>query len=197
MTKEKMVFSLGICLMLVGTSLLTWNVYLFSIGYFAPKKIEIRQTLRHPVADVMTSKKDVPLYIRHPSIGEEIGELIIPRLNQSFPIYHGTDEDTLKMGVGHYPKSVLPGLTNNTVLSAHRDTVFRGLRHVELGDTLTIQSSAGEFTYKVKTIRIVDKNDSTVLVPKPKATLTLTTCYPFYFLGDAKQRYVIVADLIK
>ncbi len=73
--------------------------------------------------------------------------------------------------------------------------MFRQLEKVGKGDLLVAKTSAGEFTYKVKKVRIVDKDDRTVIVPKPKATLTLTTCYPFDYIGSAPERYVLVAEL--
>lgn len=131
-----------------------------------------------------------------PEIGEEIGILTIPKLERSLPIYQGTNEEILKKGVGHYARSVLPGHNNNAVLSGHRDTVFRGLSKVGKNDTLIVTTKSGEFLYKVKKVRIVDKNDRTVIVPKSKGTLTVTTCYPFSFIGDAPKRYVLVAELL-
>lgn len=127
--------------------------------------------------------------------GDLIGTLIIPKLDASLPIYHGTDEDELEKGVGHFAQSVLPGKDDNSVLSGHRDTVFRNLGEVGVGDLLTVETTSGTFTYKVRKVRIVDKDDRTVIVPKPKATLTLSTCYPFDFVGSAPERYVLVADL--
>jgi len=165
----------------------SWNVYSLSQGIFSVRNIEsqVPYTPTHSTTSVEVLK-----------IGDEIGKLTIPRLNQAFPIYHGTTEETLKKGVGHYEQSVLPGEKNNSVLSGHRDTVFRGLRHLREKDSLVVSTSEGEFIYKIRKIRIVDKNDRTVIVPKPKATLTITTCYPFYFIGNATERYIIVADLI-
>ncbi len=101
-----------------------------------------------------------------------------------------------KNGVGHYAGSVLPGEADNCVLSGHRDTVFRRLGEVGQGDILIVRTSAGTFTYKVRKVRIVDADDRTVIVPKPKATLTVSTCYPFRYVGPAPQRYVLVANLI-
>jgi len=100
-------------------------------------------------------------------------------------------------GVGHFTQSVLPGEEDNCVLSGHRDTVFSGLGKMKLGDQLIVQTSAGTFTYEVSGIRIVDKDDRTVIVPTDHAVLTLTTCYPFIFFGDAPQRYIISADIVK
>ncbi|WP_408005296.1 class D sortase [Pseudalkalibacillus berkeleyi] len=137
-----------------------------------------------------------PLYTSRPEKGENIGTLFIPKLNEKLPIIHGTDEDELSKGVGHFAGSVLPGEEDNAVLSGHRDTVFRRLGEVKEGDELIVTTSAGTFTYKIRKVRIVDADDRTVIVPKPRATLTVTTCYPFTFIGASPERYVLVADMI-
>lgn len=89
----------------------------------------------------------------------------------------------------------MPGEKDNSVLSGHRDSVFRRLGEVKIGDELIVTTNAGTFTYKVKRIRIVDKDDRTVIVPKPIAPLTVTTCYPFRYVGPAPERYILVAYL--
>ncbi|WNF33579.1 class D sortase [Aeribacillus composti] len=141
-------------------------------------------------------KAEKVLYPTRPKIGEQIGELFIPKLNAVLPIYHGTNEEELEKGVGHFAGSVLPGEADNSVLSGHRDTVFRRLGEVGKGDELIVTTSAGEFTYKIYKVRIVDKDDRTVIVPKPRPTLTVSTCYPFHFIGSAPERYVLVAYLV-
>jgi sortase A len=135
------------------------------------------------------------LYPTRPKIGEVIGELYIPKIDATLPIYHGTNEEELDLGVGHYADSVLPGENDNSILAGHRDTVFRKLGEVGEGDLFIVRTSAGEFEYTVNKVRIVDSNDRTVIVPKPKATLTVSTCYPFTFIGSAPQRYILVAYL--
>ncbi|MBG9550462.1 class D sortase [Bacillus firmus] len=149
--------------------------------------------------EVKAAQKTEPhnLYNVRPKMGEEMGVLSIPKISADLPIFHGTNEDELEKGVGHYAGSVLPGEEDNSVLSGHRDTVFRKLGEVEIGDLLVVNTSAGEFTYKVRKIRIVDADDRTVIVPKPRATLTVTTCYPFNFIGDAPQRYILIGDLVR
>lgn len=137
------------------------------------------------------------LYEVRPKIGEQMGELRIPKLDAVLPIYHGTNEDELEKGVGHFADSVLPGEKDNSVLSGHRDTVFRKLGEVGKGDLLVVETTAGTFTYKVRKVRIVDKDDRSVIVSMPRATLTVSTCYPFTFVGAAPDRYVLVAYLIK
>lgn len=127
--------------------------------------------------------------------GHVFGTLTIRKLSLVLPIYEGTTETELKKGVGHEPNSAKPGETGNVVLSGHRDTVFRKLGQVGVGDELVVDTTDGRFVYVVKKVRIVSENDRTVLVDKPRPTLTVTTCYPFQFIGDAKQRYVLVAHL--
>jgi len=159
-----------------------------------PEKIE---KPKKAAAEVKKRETKTVVYAERPSPGDKIGDLYIPKLEATLPIYHGTDEDELEKGVGHYAGSVLPGENDNSVLSGHRDTVFRRLGEVEKGDLLIVTTSAGEFTYKVRKFRIVDADDRTVIVPKPRPTLTVTTCYPFRYIGDAPQRYIITADLIE
>ncbi|ADU28933.1 sortase family protein [Evansella cellulosilytica DSM 2522] len=139
----------------------------------------------------------VPLYPSRPEIGDEIGLLSIPKINASLPIFHGTDEDELERGVGHYAGSVLPGEQDNSVLAGHRDTVFRKLGEVGVDDLLIVTTAAGQFTYKVQRVRIVDSDDRTVIVPRPRATLTVSTCYPFQYIGNAPERYILEATLIQ
>ena len=160
-----------------------------------PPKVEPQQVIGDPKIEEKSLTKQV-LYPTRPRQGEEIGNLYIPKLEANLPIFHGTDEDELEKGVGHFAGSVLPGEDDNSVLSGHRDTVFRRLGEVGKGDLLIVRTSAGEFTYKVRKVRIVDADDRTVIVPRPKATLTVTTCYPFNFIGDAPERYILVADLM-
>ncbi|GAB6006556.1 class D sortase [Geobacillus sp. G4] len=172
----------------VGISALKWKSGLEAVK---PLAAETKRSV-----DAAPIQIQDPLYPKLPKIGEQIGELIIPKLNMSLAIYHGTDENELEKGVGHYAGSVLPGEADNCVLSGHRDTVFRRLGEVGQGDILIVRTSAGTFTYKVRKVRIVDADDRTVIVPKPKATLTVSTCYPFRYVGPAPQRYVLVANLI-
>jgi sortase A len=137
------------------------------------------------------------LYPIRPSEGDRIGILKLPTIGETLPIIHGTNEDQLEKGVGHYAKSVLPGEPDNSVLSGHRDTVFRQLGEIKKGDLLIVETPAGIFTYQVREIRIVDPDDKTIIVPTDHAVLTVSTCYPFDFVGDAPQRYILISALAK
>lgn len=136
------------------------------------------------------------LYPVRPVEGDNIGSLTIPSLRLKFPIIEGTNENDLKKGVGHFAQSVLPGEDNNSVLSGHRDTVFWQLGTLKIGNQLIVQTSAGTFTYVISHIRIVQKDNKTVIVPTDHAVLTVTTCYPFIFIGAAPDRYILTADLV-
>jgi sortase A len=131
-----------------------------------------------------------------PKVGDLIGSLTIPRLKRTINIIEGTGTKQLKMGVGHYKGSVMPGVNNNSVLAGHRDSVFRNLGNLKLGDLMTVRTNYGTFVYKVAKIRIVKADDKTVIVPTSSAMLTLSTCYPFRFVGNAPKRYIVIAGLV-
>lgn len=182
---------ISVVLILVGVTIAGYNLYWLNKGYSVSSQPEIHpRDFQYSIETIQTVAK------KKPTSGEKIGVLTIPKLNRSLPIFEGTNSDILKKGVGHYKHSVLPGENNNSVLSGHRDTVFRGLGNVGINDELIVTTDDGEYLYKIRKVRIVDQSDRTVLVPKPKSTLTLTTCYPFGFIGNAPKRYILVADLI-
>ncbi|MFE4142662.1 class D sortase [Peribacillus sp. YIM B13472] len=199
--RRLLLLSCTIAIILFGVWFSTSNMYKFAKGYFLYKthtpSSQVNETVQKPPSSEPISKKTTKkeLYPVRPKTGEEIGELYIPKLKAKLPIFHGTNEDELEKGVGHFAGSVLPGENDNSVLSGHRDTVFRKLGQVGEGDLLIVRTSAGEFTYKVNKVRIVDEDDRTVIVPKPRATLTVSTCYPFDYIGAAPERYILVAYL--
>ena len=143
------------------------------------------------------SSTQASLASKVPARGDYLGTISIPVLNKTLPIYQGTENSQLEKGVGHFEGSVLPGQTDNSVLAGHRDSVFSKLGKLKLGDLLIINTAAGNFTYKVSRFRIVDENDRTVIVPTKTAVLTLSTCYPFFYIGNAPRRYIVSADLME
>ncbi|MCR2823731.1 class D sortase [Lederbergia panacisoli] len=126
--------------------------------------------------------------------GEVIGILEIPALEREIPILHGVDEEELKSGVGHYPGTVFPGQKNQIVLSGHRDTVFRKFGELEIGDSFIVKMPYGEYEYIIDNTKIVDADDRTIIAPtNDKEVLTVTTCYPFQYIGNAPDRFIIYA----
>ncbi|MFB9761614.1 class D sortase [Ectobacillus funiculus] len=182
-------FTLGILLCTIGGYLLYTNGQQFTKGNTRSHYKQIR-------VHTLPTLDSQPVYLRAPAKGEVLGTLDIPALHMSLPIYEGTDKQALRKGVGHYIRSVLPGQTDNCVLSGHNDSVFRRLDEIQKGDDFIIQTKAGIFTYRVTNMKIIDRNDKTVIVPKPKASLTITTCYPFRYIGYTSKRYVVEAALV-
>lgn len=129
----------------------------------------------------------------NPDEGDTAGILHIPKLEANLPIIEGTHEDDLAKGVGHYRGTAYPLQNDQIVLSGHRDTVFRRMGELELGDILTLQVEYGDFDYEITETKIVDADDRTIIVPHDEEVLTLTTCYPFTFVGYAPERYIIYA----
>ncbi|WP_404322755.1 class D sortase [Cytobacillus firmus] len=199
--KRLLLLFFSLSLIVLGFWFTTTSVYKVGKGYISYKmnaperEMELKKEVSAAGKVEEEEAKEV-LYPDKPEIGEEIGELYIPKIKSVLPIIHGTDEDELEKGVGHYADSVMPGEKDNSVLSGHRDTVFRRLGEVGEGDILEVTTKAGTFEYRVNKVRIVDADDRTVIVPKPRAMLTVTTCYPFDFIGDAPQRYILVAHLV-
>lgn len=146
---------------------------------------------------LVLSPADKLIYPEYPAEGDNVGTLTIPVLKQELPILEGTGVKELKKGVGHFAQSVLPGEEDNCVLSGHRETVFRQLGKLKVGDQLIVHTSAGTFTYEVNGMRIVQADDKTVIVPTDHAVLTMTTCYPFNTPGYFPDRYIVSADLVE
>jgi sortase A len=126
--------------------------------------------------------------------GSLIGRLDIPRLNISTIIREGVEDRTLDLAAGHIPDTALPGQTGNVGVAAHRDTLFRNLKDVRRDDKITLTTLDGEYIYRVISTRIVVPTDVSVLDASPnEKTVTLVTCYPFYFIGNAPKRFIVRA----
>lgn len=152
------------------------------------------QENRTPSKKVKKTKKSANL-----QVGSNIGQLIIPKIGAYLPIVEGTDDASLKKGVGKYRGygTVAPDETGHVVLSGHRDTVFKKLGQLIDGDKMYVKYKNKIYTYQIRKTWITHAEDRTVIVPIPRPVLTVTTCYPFLYKGNAPDRYIIQADLIK
>ena len=126
--------------------------------------------------------------------GSLIGSLDIPRLRLSATIAHGDDDATLKVAIGHLPETPLPWHEGNSALAGHRDTFFRPLQHIRVGDEMRVSTLHGDFRYQVRETIVVGPNDVWVLDPTDRPTLTLITCYPFSYVGKAPRRFIVKAE---
>jgi len=125
--------------------------------------------------------------------GSLVGRVEIPRLELSSVVFEGTSDDTLARGVGHLTGSAKPGEKGNLVLAAHRDTYFRDLSGIRIGDDITVRTIGGKYRYQVQSTKIVYPDQTEVLEAGDEPSLTLITCYPFRYIGNAPQRFVVRA----
>jgi len=128
--------------------------------------------------------------------GSAIGTLSIPRIALGAIVLHGSDTRTLRRGPGHVESTALPGETGNAVIAGHRDSFFRGLGAIIVGDDVFIDTPRGHLHYRVTSTRVVNAHDLAVLEQSDDAILTLITCYPFWVLGPAPDRFVVRAALV-
>ena len=122
--------------------------------------------------------------------------LRIPRLGIEVPVLPGADDLTMNRAVGHIPGTAQPGASGNVAVVGHRDGFFRPLKDIVLGDRIELETHAGTRVYGVSSLEIVEPTDLSVLDPTPTPVLTLVTCYPFYFIGHAPQRFIVRADVL-
>ncbi len=123
----------------------------------------------------------------------KIATIEIPRVAVFGAILEGVDDVTIRRAVGHFPGTALPFEHGNMALAAHRTTHFAGLRGIKIGDTVLIHTERGDLTYRVETTWVVDPQETWVLDPTEEPSLTLVTCYPFDYAGQAPQRFVVRA----
>ena len=125
--------------------------------------------------------------------GDVVGKLDIPRTGISVIVLQGIETGTLILGAGHVPGTALPGHDGNVAIAAHRDTFFRALKAILVGDRIQFATVHGAYEYVVDSTEIVEPEDTRVMEWRGRSELTLITCYPFYFVGAAPQRFVVHA----
>jgi sortase A len=175
-------------------------VGLVSVGWYASVRIAATReqaSLSHeldrlsalPTPDVSPGARMVP------ALRALVARIEMPRLNLSALAREGVDVRTLRLAVGHIPGTAFPGERGNAGFAAHRDTFFRPLKSVREGDEVIVTTPGGVYRYAVTSTQIVEPENISVLDPTPGATLTLVTCYPFDYLGNAPRRFIVRAAL--
>lgn len=134
------------------------------------------------------------------TLGEHFDEplalLKIETIHLEVPVFEGTDERVLNRGVGRIPGTAGVGESGNVGIAGHRDGYFRGLKDVNVGNVVELETRAGTQKYAIDWIKLVTPDDVSVLKNQSAPALTLVTCFPFYFVGSAPQRYIVHASLI-
>ena len=121
--------------------------------------------------------------------------LAIDRLRIRAPVFDGTDDPVLNRGLGWIVGTGRPGGAGNIGIAGHRDSFFRGLKDIAAGDAIELTTLEERSTFVVDDIEIVSPEQVEVLQPRSLPWLSLVTCYPFYYIGDAPQRYIVHATL--
>ena len=129
--------------------------------------------------------------LRRIAVSQEAwGRIEVPRLSLREFVAEGVDRKTLRLAVGHIPETAFPDEIGNVALAGHRDSVFRPLRELVVGDIVTLSTPRGVFEYVVESIVVVDPSRVDLIAHRTDQVLTLVTCYPFDFLGPAPLRLV-------
>ena len=121
--------------------------------------------------------------------------LRIDKIRLEVPVFDGTDDRILDRGAGRIAGTARIGESGNVGIAGHRDGFFRGLKDIALGDTMVLETAKGAQTYVIDSIKLVTPDDVSVLKSEPMPALTLVTCYPFYYIGSAPQRFIVHASL--
>ena len=133
----------------------------------------------------------------HKAVGEPsappVAVLRIPKIRLEVPVLPGTDDRTLDRALGLIEDTAALGTDGNSGIAGHRDGFFRGLKDIAVGDTIELDTRERSDVYRVERTWIVGPDDVSVLDPTSTPALTLVTCYPFYFVGSAPERFIVRA----
>jgi sortase A len=180
----------------IGVVCLIWTgtVSMSAVAYQARQ----RALLERPIssAEELEANRLRDADVRPTGLAGSIGRLEIPRIGLSAVVAEGDDENTLKVAVGHLPDTPLPWQEGNAALAGHRDTFFRPLRRIRVGDDIHLATPRGDYRYRVTRHTVVDPEELWVLDASSGAALTLITCYPFDFVGPAPRRFVVHAERV-
>lgn len=130
-------------------------------------------------------------------IGEQIGVLRIPSVEIDVAVLQGDREAEFRLGAGHYTGSLLPGQGGNILVGAHRTSYFRNFEYLDIGDEIEFAATYGRFHYEIVDMFLIDGNDHSIGLPTDDEQLTLYTCYPFGYIGNAPQRFVVIAHPVE
>ncbi len=184
-----------------------WAVGFILLGTYAGMKLWAQESSRKAVAEFhaaslapadqsLWSHQRVIAYQEAQRAGDAPEAVLrIPKLTLEVPVYGDTSDFNLDRGAGRIPGTARLDEAGNVGIAAHRDGFFRKLKDIELGMTIYLDYAGHTQSYHVTEISIVTPQEAEVLAPTPTAAVTLVTCYPFYFVGSAPQRFIVRGEL--
>jgi sortase A len=197
---------------LVATGVVLISIYVAAIIYrsvavrLAVQSLEVRKQASDLTAKLNNIKEDSLLIDRRlwsrnritayleslkMQFNLPLAILRVPKLKIEAPVFEGTSDLALHQGLGSIPGTTPIGESGNIGIAGHRDGFFRALKDIAVGDILTLTTERETFTYIVDRITTVSPTDVSVLAKTSTPFVTLVTCYPFYFIGHAPQRYIV------
>ncbi|MGH9678557.1 MAG: class D sortase [Candidatus Acidiferrales bacterium] len=187
-------------LLLIGVILLTWCAYVWTDARvyetLESERLETVAASRAlnppPVPDAGVVKSPHA----KPTIGSVLGRIDIPRIGVSVMVLEGDNARIFRRAAGHVEGTSEPGEPGNAAIAAHRDTFFRPLRNIRENDIIRFTGETQSYSYRVESVEVVGPEDMQILADAPQPTLTLITCYPFYYVGPAPKRFVVRAQQI-
>lgn len=158
---------------------------------------EQRDTFERPASNVVEVAARPALAVADIAVTENtvVAVLRIPGIALEVPVMYGTGEGVLRRGAGVIEGTRMPGTQGNVALAAHRDTFFRGLKDIALGDQIELETFDRTLHYRITELSVVEPTAVHVLADTAESVLTLVTCYPFYFVGNAPQRFIVRAEV--
>jgi sortase A len=184
-------------LIMGGTAALTWCVYIAGDAYITQRLArEVLESTPH-VPTTSGASSESAKVLHSPAPGTPLAELTIPSVGLSAAVLHGSDAHTLSLGLGHIENTPLPGESGNVAIAGHRDSFFRPLKNVKVGDDILLDTPEERVHYRVSSLRVVNSHEVGVIGPTKDPTLTLVTCYPFWFIGNAPDRFVVRATRVE
>jgi sortase A len=181
-------------LVIAGGAALGWCAAILTDSYIAQRQA------REQLASMPRSMSSPALLPPRSSVmvkaGTPLAELSIPRLGLSAVVLQGSDDHTLRAGPGHIETTPLPGESGNVAIAGHRDSFFRPLRDVQVGDDILLDTPTSRVHYRVASYSVVNSSEVSVLGPTSDNVLTLVTCFPFQFIGSAPDRFVVRANFV-
>jgi sortase A len=181
---------LSLILLLVGAVLIGYVAWQYGSMYFEQRRLAQEWKLQQ-------EQQPAPHAASTPvSAHDTLTRLSVPKINLDSVVVEGTSYRALLLGPGHLVDTPAPGNNGNSVITGHRDTFFRHLDDLQMGDEVLVQRGGKTFHYRVTGKRVVAPTDLSVIAPTKDPELTLLTCYPIYFIGPAPKRLVVFSKLV-
>lgn len=184
-------------LLAAGVVLGAWSLLVATEArYFSALPVPRAASASLPGEEPRTSDRGHPAPSTAVDRGAWIGRLEVPAVHLSATVLEGSDDETLMRAAGHIENTSLPGPSGNVGVAGHRDTTFRPLRNITVGDVIALTTAADVYEYRVVSTAIVAPDAVYVLNATAEPILTLVTCYPFTYIGHAPQRFIVKAKLV-